>query len=103
MPSNEITHRLDSLEVHMEDMKAMQGRMVEALEKLARVETRSGFLEEAQSRSLMRLDDLEMRLENLEKAAPMTALANRWVIGAVMFVLGSAGQVAVHLLIRIWG
>lgn len=87
----------------MEDMKAMQGRMADALDKLARVEERSGYLIEDQKRNVMRLDDLETRLEVLEKAAPVTALANKWVIGAVMFVLGGAGQVAVHILIRIWG
>lgn len=86
----------DSLDQNMREM-------TEALTKLVQFEERQLFIMKAHEASVKRsekaeeeLDKLELRVESLERDAPLQRTVNKWVLGAVYSIAISAVLGVMH-------
>lgn len=97
-----IASRMESMHGDMSDVKTALKDLASAIIKLALVEERQGQAALAQERAFkvierleVRIDAGETRIDALERAAPMTAQTNTWVMAGVW---GFAAIVATLLL-----
>ena len=96
-----VAAKMDMLHNDMQEMKEVQKTMSEAITRLAVIEERQSTTMSAQERAFKILDALEIRVDTLEKEAPMQKQASQWGVAAVygaaglavMFVAKSVGLI----------
>lgn len=66
-------------------------RLTETIERLARLEERHAAAGEALSRAFSKLSAHDDRITALERAAPLTTLATRWVFNGVLMIASGVG------------
>ena len=92
-----VAARLDSLHSDMQEMRAVQSKVADALIDLARLGEKQQYTADSLKRALTsmeRLDQrvvgLDRRVDMLEKDAPMQKQTSNWVISAVWAAAGLA-------------
>jgi anion-transporting ArsA/GET3 family ATPase len=87
--------RLDTLDANVGEMRDVLKTLATAITKLALVEAAQDHAKEASDRAFrtlehqeLRQDGIDTRLDALERAAPLQALASKWLLGAVWGTLG---------------
>lgn len=98
-----IAERIDNLHSHISDlrdsMKDSMKEMAAAVNKLVKVEEGQVHMMQAhvrlvelQDKQSLRCDELEKRLDDLEKDAPMNKQIRNWVISAVTGIVALVGM-----------
>ena len=92
---NVLTVKLDMLHADVVDMKTALGELSKAITKLALVEERQSRTAEALERAFKAISKIEDRLSLLEQSAPKaketSAWVDRFVLAAVVAVMGFFG------------
>ena len=89
-----LSHKVDSLHHDVSDMKTALKDVANALNKLTLVEERQSQANANQKRMSDKLDKIELRLDELEKADISHNRAANWVYNAVW---GAAGLLVMYV------
>ena len=100
-----IAERIDNLHGHISDlrisMKESMTEMTDAVKKLVKIEEGQVHMMQAhirlvelQDKQVQRCDELEKRLDDLERDVPMNRQIRNWVISAVTGIVALVGMFA---------
>lgn len=84
----------DDINLQIAELRRATLRMSDAVERLTRLEERHASTASGLERAFAGLSKLGDRITTLERAAPVQALASRWVLAAAWAALGGGAAVA---------
>jgi len=88
------------IETSLAEVKETLKGVVDALERLARLEERHMNTARSLERAFTAITKLETRIADLEKKSPIQSLASGWVINTVWLVVGGSMALVVK---SAWG
>lgn len=83
-----LAARLQSLHKDVGDIKSALSSLTEAITKLALIEERQTVTNNALERAFVALEKLEIRINTLEKEAPLHNRSNIWIDRIIMLIVG---------------
>ena len=99
MSDSIVEHRLGQLEGAIKDIREALTGINASLVTLTRLEVRHAETRDAMTRAHQRIDDIEVKLDEIMQAMPVLKLTSHWVkagvIGIVGLVLLAVGKLVV--------
>lgn len=83
-----LSEQIHAMQSDISEIKATMRDVADALIKQARLEERHTTIAEGLGRAFAAIKSIELRVLNLERAAPVQKMTSGWVIDSMKFVLG---------------
>lgn len=98
--ANETNERLAILEHQSEQTQKILGSMSESLERLVRLEERHSETRDSLTRTHGRVDELEGRLEVIEKSLPPLIEMRSWFLGGIGLIVSGVLTALLALVLK---